>query len=206
MIHRLLLAACGVVAYASALHAQDQTLVRGNTSFGGFGGPTVAVGSILGETGVFVGGRGAFLIGRRFAIGGAGVGLSSEVPVARALSSRRYDLEFGYGGVTLEAITQPSKLVHVTGLVLIGGGAANARVRDRDRIGFQPPIGFPDDDPDVVTVIEPELAIELNVTNWMRIALGGSYRFVSGTDADYLFTNSGLSGGTGKLTFKFGAF
>ncbi|MFN9421604.1 hypothetical protein, partial [Gemmatimonas sp.] len=57
----------------STLLAQDQTLIRSGTrQFGGFGGPMARVTTVAGETMVMGGAGGAFLLDRRFAIGGAG--------------------------------------------------------------------------------------------------------------------------------------
>jgi hypothetical protein len=187
---------------STSLHAQrDETLVRGSMQFGGFGGPTVGVGRIAGETAIFAGGRGGAILGRRFIVGGAGVGLASELfPVA----GFRERLEFGYGGLLLGTVVRPSKLVHLTAGVVLGGGNVSFE-RERRAVPI-PPIAIAAPENDRVTVVEPELGVEINITDWMRLDLSGSYRFVGGTDPLGLLDNGRLSGGTGRLAFKFGAF
>jgi hypothetical protein len=54
-------------------------------------------------------------------------------------------------------------------------------------------------------IVEPGLNIELNLFRFMRIAVGGTYRFVSGLDMANL-GNRNLSGPTANLMFKFGRF
>jgi hypothetical protein len=46
---------------------------------------------------------------------------------------------------------------------------------------------------------------ELNITNFLRLALGGGYRFVTGVDISGL-TNADVSGASLSLNFKFGGF
>lgn len=60
--------------------AQEQTLIgSGEIENGGFGGPVVKVTSINGESAVFVGGRGGWIINHTFVLGGAGYGLVTNV-------------------------------------------------------------------------------------------------------------------------------
>jgi hypothetical protein len=54
-------------------------------------------------------------------------------------------------------------------------------------------------------VVEPEVAVEANMTNFMRIALGASYRYVTGVQQPGLSTAT-LSSPAASLAFKFGVF
>ena len=61
--------------------AQDETLVSGKTESGGYGGPLCKMGQINGETGIFVGGQGGWIINHRFVLGGTGYGLVNDVEI-----------------------------------------------------------------------------------------------------------------------------
>ena len=54
-------------------------------------------------------------------------------------------------------------------------------------------------------VIEPSLMAELNVTNFLRLAVGGGYRIVTGVQLDGL-TNADVSSYSLSLNLKFGSF
>ena len=54
-------------------------------------------------------------------------------------------------------------------------------------------------------VMEPEVAVEANVVSFMRVALGGSYRYVTGVEQPGL-SSANLSSPAASLAFKFGVF
>jgi len=186
-------------ASPSTLLAQDQTLIRpGTRQFGGFGGPMARVTTVAGETMVMGGAGGAFLIDRRFAIGGAGFAGTRAVDVVFDGTRRRGEMDVGYGGVTFEFITRPSRLVHATFGALLGGGTVSVypdAMRPRDR----------NDADDTFGVVEPQVALELNVTQWFRVGAAAGYRAAFGSDTDRLADNR-LSGASGTLVFRFGRF
>jgi hypothetical protein len=170
------------VVSAPAL-AQQQTLVSG-----GFGAPVVRFSQINGQFAVLVGGRGGWIINSTFVLGAAGYGVATDVQVAG--NPNRRGLEFGYGGADLEVILGSDALIHATFNTLIGGGSY--------RLNYGGPY-------DGVFVLEPALNIDLNVTTYMRLGLGGGYRWV--TDVDMVgFSDSDFSAFFGSLVLKFGSF
>jgi hypothetical protein len=51
------------------------------------------------------------------------------------------------------------------------------------------------------------LLVELNVTKWFRLCLGGGYRYIDGVDENIVgVSSSALRGANGELTLKFGFF
>ncbi len=184
----------------SAAHAQDDEYLfeKGPRDFGGFGGPMYRVTQVAGETMSIGGGGGAFIINRRFAIGGMGVGGTSRVDAIIEGNPVRGEVDFGYGGLTLEVITRPSKLVHATYGLLIGGGGVSVwpddlRPRNSSDIG------------EAFGVAEPQMGIEVNVVRWMRIGVTGGYRFTFGAEVPELVDDN-LNGASGTLVFRFGKF
>jgi len=179
------------------LLAQEETLIDGEIENGGFGGPVVKFGSINGEAGIFVGGRGGWIINHTFIVGGGGYGLANDVKAnVTGPYGQRY-LNFGYGGVELEYIAQSDRLIHFSVMTLIGGGAVGWR-DDSVRSGM-------DAGNDTFFVVEPAAQVNLNVTKYFRMSAGVSYRYISGVSSSAA-TNADLSGPSAVLTFRFGKF
>lgn len=199
----ILMAVLTLAARTVPAYGQAETLLGGEIHNGGYGAPVLKVTTINGAAGVLIGGRGGWIINHCFVIGGGGYGLATGIDAPEFsspadIASRDLDIEFGYGGLELEYIFRPSKLVHGTIGFMLGGGG----------IGYYEENDDGDTESlidDEVLVIEPAVAAELNVVNWMRIDGGVSYRAVSGLDMPGL-DNGDMSGLAGFLIFKFGSF
>lgn len=187
----------------SALGQEMQTLISGDVTHGGFGAPVIKISDVAGEAGLWVGGRGGWIINvdeqNALSLGGGGYGLVTEHGIPDSNfgdSGTDYYALNGYGGFELEYINRPHRLVHLTLSSLIGGGGLMIRDDDYDE-------QF--DDPDPYFVVEPGANIELNVTEFMRITAGVGYMYTSGISRAG-FEDSDFSGITGSFTFKFGKF
>lgn len=107
---------CIIIISAPFLHAQQaETLLSGDIRHGGFGGPVVKIGEIAGSAGVWVGGRGGWIITpndrHSISLGGGGYGLVTD-----HLSPAETDFYAlnGYGGFELEYTNRSARLVHFT--------------------------------------------------------------------------------------------
>lgn len=198
-----------------SVYAQEETLLgNGEISNGGFGAPVVKYTQIKGEPALLIGGRGGWIINHTFVLGGGGYGLVTDVesgtpPVGFILPVPYYPyigtyINLGYGGLELEYIFQSNQLLHFSVYALIGGGAVSFRGQELNDVLrlSEYDYDYPDD---AFFVFEPAVNAELNVTSFMRIAAGFSYRFISGVRMDNL-KNSDIAGPSGMLTFKFGSF
>lgn len=181
---------------------ETETLIQGDVTYGGYGGPVVKVGSVMDGMGVFTGGRGAWVInfdrGHTLHIGGGGYGLTTEhlVEDVTAEGEPRY-LAFGYGGLELGYVHNTNRLLHLSAQTLIGAGGANYRER-----GVQWSHPGP---PNAAFVLEPGVNAELNLTRFARLNAGISYRWVSGLDLDGVRDND-VSGVSGGVSVIFGSF
>ncbi len=173
---------------------EDETLLHDRTTIGAFVGPIVKFTEINDDFAVLVGGRGGLIINHAFIIGAGGYGLVNDIMVDNIPPRQDYFLEFGYGGLVLEYILRPRKLLHLSVHTLIGGGSLCYRDNWYEHW-----------DDDAFFVAEPGLDLMLNVTKCFRIGIGGSYRYIAGIGLDGL-TNKDVSGATAGLTFKFGRF
>ncbi len=184
-----------------AMAQETQTLLSGDVSHGGFGGPVIRFGSVDGSGAVWVGGRGGWIINfsnqHSISLGGGGYGLVTEHQLPQPFDSGRNELAaIGYGGFEMEYTNQTYRLVHLTASTLIGAGGITVRDHNLEHL---------EDDANAFFVFEPGLNAELNVTSFFRLAAGVSYRFISGLDYGG-FQDSDFSGVNAVLTFKFGAF
>lgn len=182
---------------------QTETLFDGKATHGGFGGPVVKFSDVAGSAGVWVGGRGGWLINMNeqhtISLGGGGYGLVTNHPVLNPQigdPDTNYYVLNGYGGFEFEYTNKSYKLVHFTVSSLLGGGGLMMRERDYENV---------EEDVDSYFVFEPGVHAELNVTNFFRISVGAAYRFTSGI-GKFGFSDSDFSGLNGVITFKFGGF
>ncbi len=180
---------------------EDETLLNGIQSSGGYGAPTVAVTSINGDAGVMVGGRGGWIINRQFVLGGGGHGLATRfrVPIDHPTLESAL-VEFGYGGVLLEYIGAPSELIHYGAELLIGGG--DAALVENEYVDH-------DDHLEEVEFFVTEAGgrVELNVTSFFRLGLSGGYRLAAGDEFDRAnLSADDFSGPYGQLSLRFGGF
>lgn len=204
MKHRIILALLVVLA-ARAFSQDEETLLTGQLTHGGFGGPVVKFTRLSDEFGVLVGGRGGWIINHCFIIGGGGYGLVNSIPGPDGIPLMVEPvLTMGYGGFEMEYLRHSGKLIHSTVQLLIGGGGVGYHeLRDEDWNFDNDVNGNPNWDS--YFIIEPGIGLELNVTSFFRIDAGASYRFVSGVEKNGL-TNGEIGGPSAVLTFKFGKF
>jgi hypothetical protein len=195
----------GICLYAQ--NDEIQTLFNRKIDLGYGGSLVTKVGKVNNETALFMGGRGMFIMDHSYSIGLGGYGLVSNVkaltPDPKDITNNR--LAMGYGGLELEYILSSNNLVHMTVQTLVGGGGVgyfkdwNHNHNDYDNDYHH------NTDVDGFFILEPGLNVELNVVDFFRLGIGGSYRVVSGLSSG-LSTNSDLSGLSGFLTLKFGKF
>ena len=197
------------VLCASPLLAADEepeTLFSGDIEHGGYGGPVVRVGSVLGEPAVFAGGYGGWFINRTIMLGGGGFGLVNNISApdeAGLINGRQPSVGLGYGGAMIEFTGSSNSLVHYTAHLLVGGGGAGYYLRhdndwDTDDDSHR-------NDSDAFFAMEFGVGVELNVASFFRINAGGSYLFVNGVELPGL-ADSDIGGPAAYLALKFGKF
>jgi hypothetical protein len=176
-----------------AVAQQPKTLMDANIEHGGFGGPMFGITALADEAALLVGGGGAWLIDRTFFIGGAGLGLTTNVPEPRPMMDvAARELNFGYGGLLLGYVHASDHLIHWKVQSLLGAGG----------VGFRD-LGVTDPEP--FFVVEPAAFAEVNATYFFRVAAGLSYRYIVGVDMPGI-TADDLTGPSLMVLFKFGSF
>ena len=205
----------------STIHDEKIETIFGSDEFtnGGFGAFEMKPGSINGKAGLFLGGRGGWIINHVFSIGGGGFGLVSKPEIGRFSdggADTTLSLNFGYGGLIFEYTNNSFKAIHFTVNTLIGAGGASYKQtnsldtdEDEDDHSWDSKLGST-----TFFVVEPSITAEINVHKYFRVAIGASYRFVSGVDLAHYVGNDAvvktsakdLSGFNGVISFKFGKF
>ena len=151
---------------------------QGPGGIGGFGGVTIGYAPIAGDAGLVIGGEGALMLGHRFSIGGAGFGLVNDIS-RDSVSGDRSRIGLGFGGILVRYHLVHDYPVYPTLGALIGFGG----------------LSFDDNGGDAVMIIEPNVAIYMNITHWIRLGVSISYRFLNGVDTPGL-ANADLRGPT----------
>lgn len=184
--------------------AAEQTLISNRITSGAYGAPVQRFSTVAGNSVLFSGLEGGWIVNHRFVFGAAGYGLATQNvrnpgATLRDSKGRAPVVEMGYGGVTVAYIPAPMKLIHLEFQTLIGGGGLTYDVQDI--AGMRP-----EDAPaDGFFVAEPSVYGELNVARFFRIGLGAGYRFVSGASLDGLGDRD-LRGASASIAFKVGRF
>jgi len=178
-----------------------ETLIPGEVSSGGYGGPVLMYSRIQDRDALFFGGRGGWIANHSFVFGAGGFALVTRIAPPEGAPDVGEELrtEFGYGGLWLEYILLPDKLLHASIGTLLGGGAVSySRIRRTERQDREV-------ESDVVFTVEPVLSAELNLTRFLRMSVGVGYRHVGSVDLTGL-RQEDLSGFSGSVMLKFGRF
>lgn len=206
----LILFSAAVFAQEEPINDQPQTIFSGGTKLTGwFIGFNHSYSRINGKYSYLPGFSGGIIMNRNFMIGFTGKSLTCYENYLRYdnLFDETVYLEGGYGGLYLEATPFYDKVVHVSFPVIIGGGGAAYISKEKY-------LDYEDDDWDFerierssspLFVIEPGVKLEVNVTGFMKLYSGFSYRWTQGLRLEKTSRNA-LNGCNFSLGLKFGKF
>ena len=195
-----------VTLAASAQDDDVKTLFSKDSEIRGFGAFDMKLTDFHDEKALFLGGYGGVILNKHFMFGGGGYGLTTKNDFEVAGengTTQKLNLYGGYGGLMLGYIIAPKEVIHISFPVLIGAGGVEVTddsrpVVDDQRATIERSAFF---------VVEPTLEIEMNVARFLRIAIGGGYRFIQGVDLDVNnISNDDLSSWTAGISFKAGKF
>lgn len=190
----------------SSFYSDDemQTLFGKNRSNGGYGAFWMGYSIIDDKHALQFGGRGSWVIQHSFAVGFGGTGFINEYHYDPLLDMDVF-LTGGYGGMYLEPIIFPKSPVHMAFPILVGAGGISFVSYDDNNYN-----GNFVEDYEAFMIIEPGAEVEMNLTRFMRLALGASYRFPYrfniGTSGAGSASAESLKGMAFNVTFKFGSF
>lgn len=200
------------LVFSNVLYAQDsltkQTLLSGKINkiglIGSFSGGYSSINQTFTPT---IGGSASLLFNEKFA-----VGLGGYHFVDKSATSTT-NTHGGVGGLRLEYITRPSKLVHVSFPLLLGMGRFSYDSLGYDEYrgskGHGGRFSFGDFDNDRngarFAVIQPGVNVEVNVFKYLTLFGGANYRIALNSNST-TYTNSKLSGVGFQVGLKAGLF
>ncbi len=181
-----------------------RTLFGNDITHGGYGAVTMGYTQMDDKDAWIVGGRAAWIINHSFALGVGGYGLANDIPLEQTWQDEeKMSLIVGYGGLLLEPIFMAKQPVHLAMPILIGAGGVSMAPNSYwtndeswDEDGYSN---------DVFFVIEPGLELELNLTRFMRLSGGVSYRLTSEIELPDMDKDI-LKGFATTVSLKFGKF
>ncbi len=190
----IILAACTFLAEAQ--RSRPQTLLGDGVEYtSGFGGFMIQIPTIDGEPSSMTGGGGAVLINSRFYFGGYGLGLADDKQVTSG--QEEFDVDFNHGGLMFGYVIRPESLVHATVSSMVGWGNISFKQKPLN-LGIAQIT-------DNVFVVNPKVAVEVNMTDWFKINAGVGYQFTNGVD-NFYYNAGDFDGANFNLSFLFGWF
>jgi len=187
----------------SALAQENSFIEPDVSSVKGFGAVVTKYSSLNNYDAFTIGGRGGWIFDNSIIIGGGIYGLASNVPVEvidkNTLLPRRDKMHFMYGGVELEYVFNPKKIVHYSIYTLIGLGSISSHTNNQEY-----PNSYYDHNHmrNPFLVIEPSFNVTMNIAKFFEVAVGLGYMVTSGADYQTIDDKS-LSGVNASITIKF---
>jgi hypothetical protein len=198
-----------VLCISTSLFSQEKkegyeikTLLGKNISHGGYFGLSLGYSQVNNHDAVVGGAKLGWIINHSFVIGIAGNGFANNVSYSSAENGHDYYLTGGYGGLFFEPIIGSRLPIHISFPITIGAG--DAQLNQSYYNGADPWETYTTNEEGFV-LVEPGVALELNMLKCFRIAAGVSYRYTSDVRFDN-FSPSALNGLTSTVTLKFGRF
>jgi hypothetical protein len=156
---------------------------------GGYGGVGGGYTRLVGEASGFVSFEGALLLDHRLSLGVAGYAFTRTPAGPLANDGGAQQFGAGYGGLALRYSVFGALPVYGTFGVVMGVGAVN--LRRADGFSYQASWGdgsyqarangdWQSDDFDPFLFVQPEIALNANVTRWLRFGATFGYRFTGG--------------------------
>ncbi|GAA4467729.1 hypothetical protein GCM10023189_51900 [Nibrella saemangeumensis] len=196
----------GMLSGTSAQNQHGQRLadVTRSTPVTGYGAAVGKLTQFNGELAAMAGMQGGVTI-NHLSVGIGAYGLATNHRSSEpGTNGNRVRWNLNYGGLLLDYTILPQGAIHVTIGTLLGPGYVYKSERGSDLDNDGDLDGRPFDQ-SWCAIAEPQFNIEAAVFRWMRIAVGGSYRFARGVETSGI-TDKKLSAPSGNLTLKFGRF
>ncbi len=214
-----------ITSFSTLAQAGEATTLMGNGSIshGFFGAVESKLTTVDGHNRAMLGAKGAWIINHGLYVGVGGYHMSHGFEAGLDENDEKQYLQMGYGGLLLGYTFFSDRLFHLGVEGLLGGGYY-ALIEDKypwladdnyhddyydehhhhhedcDCSGYEDIKG------NGFILLEPQLVGEVNVSRFMRVAIGVGYRVVVMPEEKDGFTNENLSGPSASLTLKFGKF
>lgn len=156
-----------------------------------FGGTGVLFTKVDNQLGVMTGGRGSATFNNRFTFGGGGWGMPKGIEIVSRTDTVEF-FKFGYGGLEFGYIFFEGQKVRIGSNLLVACGAGFQETYPKSKGEFSM---FP--------VFEPTLYSQINLGKLLKLDIGVTYRFVTGSNFSFI-NNRQLSGPSIYIAFLVG--
>lgn len=148
--------------------------------------------------------RVAWIANHGLAIGFAGTGFATQPYYDAFEFDLNHNYVGGYGGFLIEPIVMPRSAIHLSFPIIVGaGGIVYSSFTDYNHNWESS--DYYADDVRAFFIVEPGIEAEINAVKWIRLAIGGSYRFTQRVDLEGAKDNP-LEGFRLGFAIKFGKF
>jgi hypothetical protein len=183
----ILLASLTTMSYSQDTEMKYLFGGKGKVKVSGFIAPIMEYSAMGDDFAFFMGGGGAILFNQAFFFGAYGEGLTTpyekEIVINPLYSWKTTQrIEWGHGGLWLGYIHHSQAPIHAGISTRIGWGAINLWEED-----FKD--DFSSDWTDHVFVAIPQIEVEFNFFRWFKANVGVGYRFVTGIDKTYYWSD-----------------
>ena len=180
-----------------------KTLLGHDRGGGGYCSFSTGYSNINDLDAIMFGGRFSWMASHSLGIGMGATGFMNEYHYEPAIDKDVF-LTGGYGGLYIEPVLFPRLPVHLSFPVLLGfGGISFISVDNEFNDNFL-------EDSKAFLLIEPAAEVELNLTRFLRLAVGASYRlptpFNVGLPGSYSIDVESLRTPSYTVTLKLGKF
>lgn len=202
-----------LISMSTAIYAQNyiddredkdkiKALISKDNELKPFGSLDFKTGNTNDNLSMLIGAHGGLIINKNVILG---VGTYGWVTNPEVTNAAQTDLELdgGYAGFVLGYKFFPKEIVHLSFPILIGGG--QIRLKDPDYFVGRGSDSWQTVESSAFFVVDPCAQIEVNVSNYLRVAVGGGYRFITGSSLDSIDDPS-LSDFYGMLSLQVGIF
>jgi len=186
-----------IILSGVAVHAQENEEGFSNSESGytkGMGGPIISFSTIHGEFSVFMGGGGGVVL-KKFILGVYGMGQASQIEDWH--NSNRF-VSIWHGGIWLGYSFLPDKIVHPVIELNAGMGNFSTFAQNDYSSLYTDKTG--------VFVLSPKLGVEFTVSSFVKIGVGGEYRYANFTKPNTSYSSKDISAPAGYITIKLGEF
>jgi hypothetical protein len=186
-------------------HAKVKSLLGKGNVINGYGGTDIRVSDFFGTNAFLVGGHGGLLVNRSYFLGLGAYGLVSQSTFETQWmdgTEKEFSFYMGYAGLVMGGTLLHKELVHLNFPVFMGAGLAEITDQNFFQNGLDTDFTIEDG---LFFVLEPTAEIEINITSNFRLAFGATYRWVTGSELQYV-TDEDISGISGSLSLRVGRF
>jgi hypothetical protein len=181
-----------------------KSLLGQNTRYGYYGALQANYSKVAKQDALSLGGRVGIILDESLGLGIGGTMVTNSVNNSGFLYTDKLSrMDATYGGVYIEPMLGTKSLVHVSFPMLIGGGSAHHFYSQNDN--FAPDARISILDSDNYLVAEPGFNLEVNLTSFMAVGIGATYRYTVGFSISGV-SNHALDGITGGMTVKIEKF